>query len=187
MPLKYFKSMRLQMKRVQMQLASITWPILNDPKLYIYLPEDPPSLAELEKRFSFWEPGISPDQSEYWLNWVLKDLESQLIVGTIQAGVHRESKVATIAYMLGSNFQRKGYAFEAIAALIQFLKNEYQVNQIKAWIDTRNVPSIRLIEKLKFSRVELIEKADHFKGADSDEYVYLLDLVNESYHSLIAT
>ena len=177
MPFKDFNSKRLQMKRVQKQLASITWPVLNDPQLYHYLPEDPPTLLELEKRFSFWEPGISPDQSEYWLNWVLKDLESHLIVGTIQAGIHRESKIATIAYMLGSKFQRKGYAFEAISALIEFLKKDYQVSQIKAWIDTRNVPSIQLIEKLKFSRIELIEKADHFKGADSDEYVYLLDLV----------
>ena len=177
MPFREFKSTRLQMKRVQTQLTPLIWPILNDPKLYTYLPEDPPSLAILEKRFSFWEPGISPDQSEYWLNWVLQDLESQFMVGTIQAGVHRESKVATIAYILGSDFQRKGYAFEAISALIEFLQKDYQVSQIKAWIDTRNTPSIRLVEKLHFKRVELIKKADHFKGADSDEYVYQLDLV----------
>ena len=180
MSFKDFTTTRLQMKRVQRQLASKVYPIFNDPRLYTYLPEDPLSLEATEKRFTFWEPGISPDQSEYWLNWVIQIQESQQVIGTVQAGINRESRVASIAYMLAYDFQKKGYAFEAVSNLIKFLRKEYQIAQIKAWIDTRNTPSIHLVEKLEFTRAEFIEKADHFKGADSDEYVYLLDFSSHS-------
>ena len=176
MPFKDFQSVRLQMKPVKKSFAKQVWPILNDSRLYTYLPEDPPTLDTLERRFAFWEPGMSPDQSEYWLNWMIQAKDTQQVFGTIQAGIHRESKVATIAYILGSDFQKKGYATEAVSSLIDFLKKEYQVNQVKAWIDTRNIPSIRLVERLGLTRIELIEKADHFKGTDSDEFVYRLQI-----------
>lgn len=46
----------------------------------------------------------------------------------------------------------------------------------KALVDTRNNASIRLLERLAFSRMRLIENADHFKGARSDEYEYAREL-----------
>lgn len=129
----------------------------------------------LQDRFKFWESGVSPDQSEDWLNWVLYLKDNQQAIGTLQAGIHRESKVATIAYMIGVDHQGLGYATEAVQALLAFLNMELQVAQCKAWIDTRNVASIRLVEKLGFTQVERIENADYFKGEQSDEYVYALN------------
>lgn len=43
-----------------------------------------------------------------------------------------------------------------------------------AEIDTRNVASIRLIEKLKFRRVASVPKAALIRSAASDEYHYSL-------------
>ena len=122
---------------------------------------------------------MSPEETEYWLNWVMFEKETQEIIGTLQAGIHIESQVATIAYLIGTAFQRKGYGTEGVTSMIEHLKSNYEVSHIKAWIDTRNIPSIRLVEKVGMKRVELIEKADHFKGSDSDEYVYALDIVQD--------
>ena len=174
MSFKGFQSPRLFMKPVHRKLAQSLFPLLNDQALYQYLPDQPLTLEALEKRFTFWELGISPDQSEYWLNWVLQSKANEQFIGTIQAGIDRDSKVATIAYIIGSDFQQKGYATEAISALFTVLKEEYQVRQTKAWIDTRNLPSIRLVEKLGFKQIEFIESADYFKGSQSDEFVYCL-------------
>ena len=115
--------------------------VLNDTSLYTYIPEDPPSLEKLENRYAFWEQRISPDKTEYWLNWVVFTKEDQKAIGELQAGVHIESKVASIAYKVGSSFQGKGYATEGVTAMIEHLKSNYGVVQIKAWIDTRNQPS----------------------------------------------
>jgi RimJ/RimL family protein N-acetyltransferase len=143
------------------------------------MPDDPPSLEKLEDRYAFWEQRISPDKTEYWLNWVVFTKEDTIPIGTLQAGVHIESKVASIAYKVGSSFQRRGYATEGVIAMIEHLKSNYDVVQIKAWIDTRNQPSIKLVERIGMTQVEFIAKADHFKGSHSDEYVYLLDLVSK--------
>ena len=172
-----FQSLRLIMKPVHRDLASQVWPILQDENLYTFIPQDPPSLEALEKRYLFLENTLSPDKTEYWLNWVLFNQDKQEVIGTLQAGVHIENKQATIAYMIGIHAQNKGYATEAVQALIHYLKDQYQITQVKAWIDTRNAASIRLVEKVGMQQVEFIEKADHFKGSDSDEYVYQLDIV----------
>ena len=171
-----FSSSRLEIKLVQKTLARLVWPVLKDTSLYTYIPEDPPSLEKLEDRYAFWEQRISPDKLEYWLNWVIFTKKDQRAIGDLQATVHIESKVASIAYKVGSSFQRKGYATEGVTTMIEHLKSNYGVVQIKAWIDTRNQPSIQLVERIGMTQVEFIEKADHFKGSDSDEYVYQMDL-----------
>ena len=164
---------------VQKALAIRVFPLLSDDSLYTYLPTEPPQIDKLEGQYLFWEQCMSPDKTEYWLNWVVFEKKTQEIVGTLQAGIHIESQVATIAYLIGRAFQGKGYGTEGVTSMIEHLKSNYEVSHIKAWIDTRNVPSLRLVEKVGMKRVEFIEKADHFKGSDSDEYVYALDIVKD--------
>ena len=171
-----FSSSRLEMKLVQQTLAHLVWSVLNDISLYTYIPEEPLSIEKLENRYAFWEQRISPDKTEYWLNWVVFIKEDQSAIGELQAGVHMESKVASIAYKVGRSFQGKGYATEGVTAMIEHLKSNYGVVQIKAWIDTRNQPSIKLVERIGMTQVDFIAKADHFKGFDSDEYVYQMNL-----------
>ena len=165
-----FKSERLQMKLINQGHAALTYDFLQDPQLYRYLPQDPPERERLEERYRLWESRSSPDESEYWLNWVI--FLEDTCIGTVQAGVDRATGEASIAYLIATPSQGRGFGSEAANALLEHLTHHYQVTKVKAWIDTRNVASIRLVEKLGMQRVELIEKADHFKGADSDEFVY---------------
>ena len=50
------------------------------------------------------------------------------------------------------------------------------VSLAKAYIDTRNLASQRLVTRLGFVQVDEILVADEFKGEVSDEYVYELQL-----------
>ncbi len=47
---------------------------------------------------------------------------------------------------------------------------------VRAEMDSRNLPSRKLVESLNFRQVAFKKKADFFKGADSDEYVYELSI-----------
>ncbi|MFN8456702.1 MAG: GNAT family protein, partial [Anaerolineae bacterium] len=60
----------------------------------------------------------------------------------------------------------------ACAAVIAELAGHYGVASLLAYVDTRNTPSIRLLERLGFSKIEMVTQADFFKGAWSDEFVY---------------
>lgn len=59
-------------------------------------------------------------------------------------------RVPKIGYILHPDFWGKGYAREALAAVIPHVFTHFDVPAIKADIDPRNAASIRLIERLGF-------------------------------------
>lgn len=147
---------------------------LSDPDCYRYIPDDPPVSQEvLSARYRQLEGRRSSDGKEAWLNWALVDHEGEPH-GYVQVTVAIESKQAWIAYLVFSTSQRKGYASEALRALLPQIREVYGLASIHAEIDTRNVASIRLVESLDFQLVKVVREADEFKGATSDEYHYCL-------------
>ena len=73
----------------------------------------------------------------------------------------------------------RGYAGEAMHAVLHFLHFERGITRFKAEIDTRNTASQRLAQRLGFIRVDQILGADEFKGAVSDEFIYKLALTDK--------
>ena len=146
---------------------------LQDPALYTYIPQDPPTLESLSVRYARLESRRSPDGHELWLNWVARRGDDA--VGTVQATC-RPDGVAAIAYDIFVPFQRRGLATKAVTAMLDHVRAAAGITTAKALVDTRNTASIRLLERLGFSRMRLIENADHFKGARSDEYEYAREL-----------
>lgn len=58
--------------------------------------------------------------------------------------------------------------------MIRALFEDRGVDEITAEVDTRNLASIRLLERLGFRRGALREAADVLKGSTSDERSYHL-------------
>lgn len=52
--------------------------------------------------------------------------------------------------MLGRSFGGRGYATEAVLEMMRFLRESLGVTIIRATVDARNEPSIRLAERLGF-------------------------------------
>ena len=147
--------------------------VLNDPKLYSFIPFDPPSLEKLKQRYKRWEARISPEQNEIWLNWVIHLKSTDQYIGDLQVG-YKENKEASIAYMIAENWQGQGYATEGLVSLIYMLFDCLDMTCVKAWIDTRNQKSINLVKTMGFQHTDTLIKADHFKDQDSDEFVFEL-------------
>ena len=91
--------------------------------------------------------------------------------GTVQATLLPEG-TAFVAYVVFTRFQRRGYATEACRALIAYLEGELGVTTLVAEIDTRNLASIALVERLGFRLVSTTPDADFFKGGTSHEHRY---------------
>jgi ribosomal-protein-alanine N-acetyltransferase len=154
--------------------ADELFPHLSDPALYTYVPQDPPpDIDRVRARYARLEHGRSADGRDLWLNWVIK--ADGRAAGTVQATVIPNG-TALIAYERYAPFAHKGVAAEAVAAMIAHLKDKLETTTVRALVDTRNAPSIRLLERLGFERKRTIKDADHFKGATSDEYEYELRL-----------
>lgn len=127
--------------------------------------------SQLEARFEQLEARHSPDGRELWLNWAIYYKPTQAYAGLVQATVRPEGETM-LAYELTGALRGQGIATEACTAVMAELAGYYGVTSLLAYVDTRNMPSIRLLERLSFSRVETIPRADYFKDAWSDEFVY---------------
>ena len=163
------RSTRLRAEPIQSTHAAVLYPLLLDEQIYTYLPENAPiSLASLEERYEFLSAGTSPDGREHWLNWVLFEEETDAAIGYLQATV--ASEFASIAYVLNPAYWGKGYATEAVKAMIDYLFSSFDIASIRAEINPENSHSIRLIERLGF----------RFLRHDADEQDDIYQLLRES-------
>ena len=165
---------RLLLEPLIVAHAAEIYDLLQDDRLYRFIPQDPPrSLDELQARYDRLSGRLSPDGTEGWLNWVMRLRGSTACAGTLQATVLAD-RTAYVAYTVFVPQQRRGFATEGIARMIEHLVADHDAVVMAAEVDTRNVASIALLERLGFERVAEHRGADHFKGALSDEYRYEL-------------
>ncbi|BAZ11831.1 putative acetyltransferase [Calothrix sp. NIES-4071] len=167
------ETQRLLLEPLKLTHAVALYQLLQDKRIYEYIPTSAPaSLEILEQRYQKLETRLSPDGSEAWLNWAVYIKEYKAYAGYIEATVL--PGVARIAYILAPQFWKQGYAYEACKCLISILWRDYNITEIIAEVDTRNLASFRLLERLGFTHIETRKNADFFKGVSSDEYIYRL-------------
>jgi RimJ/RimL family protein N-acetyltransferase len=98
--------------------------VLDDPELHRYIGGAPSTLQELRARYERQEGGRSPDGRERWLNWIVRVRSSDEAVGYVQATVDDASRLADIAWVIGTAFQGCGYATEAATGVVRRLGAE---------------------------------------------------------------
>ena len=120
--------------------ADELFPVLNAPELGRFTGEDPPRDVDvLRRRFELWSTRRSPDRAELCLNWVVRRHDDGRAVGHVQATVGEGD--ATIAWVIGTADQRRGFATEAGRALIGWLHDALGVLVVNGCIHPDNVAS----------------------------------------------
>ncbi len=92
--------------------------------------------------------------------------------GTVELSLREHGTRAQLAYMFAPAAQGNGFAGEACAAALAHAQDCAATRVFEASVDTRNVRSRRLLERLGFRCIETIANADYFKGSASHEYRY---------------
>jgi RimJ/RimL family protein N-acetyltransferase len=162
-------SARLGLEPVRVEHAARLFTLLQDQRLYTYIPDDPPaSLDALQDRYRRWERRASSDGREIWLNWAARLRATGAWIGTFQATIP-DNYHALLAYLVFLPYQRQGFAREGCQRVIDYLGSGCGVKVVAAEIDSRNTASIALVESLGFRLVATTYGADTFKGAVSDE------------------
>ena len=91
---------------------------LADPGLYRFIGGEPPSFADLERRYRAQAAGRSPDGTETWRNWIVRLLDGDAAVGFVQATLTDDDRAADVAWLIGVPWQGRGYATEAARAMV---------------------------------------------------------------------
>lgn len=106
--------------------------VLADPDLYAFTGGEPPTLGELDARYLAQVAGPQEADDERWLNWIVRLADTGQPVGFVQATVRGGD--ADVAWVIGTDWQRHGFAREAATAMCRWLRGR-GVSSITAHID----------------------------------------------------
>jgi len=79
---------------------------------------------------------------------------------------------ASLGYCFGEAAWGRGYATEAVRALLGWAYDALDLNRVQAEADTRNIASARVLEKLGFVREGTLREDCVVDGDVSDSWVY---------------
>jgi RimJ/RimL family protein N-acetyltransferase len=102
--------------------------------------------------------GRHPGEHGGWVQLSVQERASGALVGDV--GLSRaegEPGVIKVGYTIDPAFQSRGYATEAIAALVAYAFDTLGAEVVRAYASAENVPSIRVAEKVGMTLVERIE------------------------------
>jgi RimJ/RimL family protein N-acetyltransferase len=116
---------RLLLTPLRLDDADAMVRVLDDARLHEFIGGQPAGLAELRTRYERLAAGSGQDH-ERWLNWIARRRTDDRPVGTVQATVvrHADGWTAEVAWVVGVAWQGQGYASEAAAALVRWLRAE---------------------------------------------------------------
>jgi RimJ/RimL family protein N-acetyltransferase len=116
---------RLSLEALRVEDAGEMAVVLDDERLHEFTGGRPASEDELRAHYARLVAGPArPD--EVWLNWIVCRRADSRAVGTVQATLTSRDgrRRASVAWVVGTRWQRQGFASEAARALVQRLRDE---------------------------------------------------------------
>lgn len=113
---------RLTLLPLRVEHAEEMAAVLSDPDLHTFIGGAPATPQALRSQYERLVAG-SPDPTVSWCNWVIQLSETPCLAGTVQATVTpgNPGRTAEIAWVVGTPWQRRGIATEAVQGLITWL------------------------------------------------------------------
>lgn len=115
---------RLDLLPLRVEHAEKMARVLSDPALHTFIGGSPATADDLRTRYARLVAG-SPDPAVSWCNWVLCSRDDGRLAGTVQATVDGPGRDrAEIAWVVGTPWQGRGFASEAAASLVGWLREQ---------------------------------------------------------------
>jgi ribosomal-protein-alanine N-acetyltransferase len=147
---------------------------MSDPNVGKYISDEdlPRSLAAAEEELAYWASLFSYRRSVYW-GIALK--KSNQLIGTCGFNVwSRTHRRAEISYDLNRTYWGKGIMTKALRIICDYAFAAMDVNRIQATVAHDNIGSIRVLEKLDFSKEGSLREYGILHGQKKDFYMYSL-------------
>ncbi|MGM9486974.1 GNAT family N-acetyltransferase [Ideonella sp. YS5] len=145
---------------------------LLDPRLYPFIPEKPPrSLERLQAAFREFHAGAPAGSGEVWLNWVIRERSANACIGTLQATRFASGEL-WVGYKIVPAWWGRGVGTDGLRWLLDELQARYPGVPVLASVDTRNLASVRVLEKCGFERLR--REGAELHGEITEDFIYRL-------------
>ncbi|BCN29825.1 GNAT family N-acetyltransferase [Anaeromicropila herbilytica] len=122
-----------------------------------------------EEAMKFIHRYMDEYDNEEEITWGIRLKETNELIGICCLGdFDEEARRAEIGYDLVSDRWNSGFATEALEAIVHYGLKVMNLNRIEAFITPGNDASVRVLEKLNFTREGLVRERDMIKGKLED-------------------
>lgn len=163
-------------------------PVLRTPRLTLrqLLAFDIPALKEWmpdKAMYTYWgKPAGKTDKNPELLfakaekstksfHWGIALNENNKVIGEAWIYLIENNRMAKIAFRIAPAYQGKQFATEAVNAIIDFCFTHTELQRIWTDVDTRNIPSWKVLQKCGFTREGMIRQGK-MVNTWCDYYIY---------------
>jgi RimJ/RimL family protein N-acetyltransferase len=162
---------RLVLRRFRASDAPVLAAYRSDPEVARYQPWDAPfplDRAETAvRRFATGSPS-----GPGWFQYAIELTAEATLIGDVAVRLHDNLRQAEIGFTLATAYQKRGYATEAVSAVLDRLFRVQGLHRVMGECDVRNTRSAALLERLGFTREGLLRQQTFIKGEWTDDLLY---------------
>ena len=126
----------------------------------------------------FWNPKrmLDPNKKEKRYDFVVERKDKNKVIGNIGIELSKKSENlhGTINWLLGNNYQGKGFASEAAKSVLTFGFDKLALHRISASTSRDNIRSWLLMERIGMRREAHFKKNDYVNGEWQDTFIYAI-------------
>jgi len=144
----------------------------NDPQVARYqgytLPYSREQAEQLVQQVLAME---GPENQQWWMVTVAEAATGR-VLGDLAVRLSWEGRTAEVGYTLAPRYWGRGYATEALEALVEYLFEELRVTRVFGMLHPDNLPSALVLERCGF-RFEGHTRSSYWVGNEcSDDWIY---------------
>ena len=145
----------------------------SEPEVSRYQSWEPASVDQLRSYFEELA-GMDPDTPGAWYQLGIALRSGGELIGDCGIHILDAPRLAEIGITVAPRFQCRGYATEALRAIVGYLFGKLRKHRISASVDPRNTGSIRLMHRLAFRQEAHLIGSLWFKGQWVDDVVFAM-------------
>jgi RimJ/RimL family protein N-acetyltransferase len=107
-----------------------------------------------------------------WFQYAIERAADKAHIGDVGVDLKENRRQAEIGFTLAPAYQGKGFAGEAVRALLDHLFRVQGLHKVSAECDARNTASARLLERVGFAREGRLRSHTWIKGEWTDDLLY---------------
>jgi RimJ/RimL family protein N-acetyltransferase len=162
---------RLVVRRFRAADAPVLAEYRSMPEVARYQSWDAPFTLARAEDLVVYAAGADPDKPG-WFQWAVELAAERTLIGDVGVGLHENLMQADIGFTFAPRWQGRGYATEAVRAVLGRLFEIQGVRRVSADCDARNVRSAALLERVGFTREGLQRSRTWIKGEWTDDLLF---------------
>jgi aminoglycoside 6'-N-acetyltransferase len=164
---------RLTIRRFRPEDAAAFAAYRSDPEIARYQGWTTPFTLVQARRFIAELAASHPDTPGGWFQFAVTESVSGELLGDVAAGTDGDDpRLAEVGFTFARAHQGRGYATEALTAVLDHLLRGRGKHRVSATCDARNAASVALLERVGMRREAHHLQNAWWHGEWTDEYVY---------------